>query len=193
MLNIGAFISYALITTFTPGPNNIMSMTNASRHGFSRSIRFNYGVFCGFVVIILLCTLFSAGLYRFIPAIKPVMTLVGAAYILQLAWKILRSQPKDSEAAEAMNTFKAGLLLQFVNPKVILYGITTVSTFILPYYSSPALLAGFAVLLAFLGFVGTCSWALFGAVFQRFLASHHQVVNTVMSVLLVYCAVSLFL
>lgn len=48
MPNFAAFISYALITTFTPGPNNIMSMSNASRYGFKKSIMFNVGVFLVF-------------------------------------------------------------------------------------------------------------------------------------------------
>ncbi|MDD4708424.1 MAG: lysine transporter LysE, partial [Firmicutes bacterium] len=34
MPNFTAFISYVLVTTFTPGPNTIMSMSNASRYGF---------------------------------------------------------------------------------------------------------------------------------------------------------------
>jgi hypothetical protein len=38
MPNFAAFLSYVLVTTFTPGPNNIMSMSNASRYGFKKSI-----------------------------------------------------------------------------------------------------------------------------------------------------------
>ena len=41
MLNIAAFSSYVLVTTFTPRPDNIMSMSNASRDGFINSIKFN--------------------------------------------------------------------------------------------------------------------------------------------------------
>jgi threonine/homoserine/homoserine lactone efflux protein len=87
----------------------------------------------------------------------------------------------------------SGLLLQFVNPKVILYGITTVSTFIVPYYKSAFVLTGFSAILAFIGFVSTCCWALFGSMFQRFLIKNDKLVNTIMALLLVYCAVSLFL
>ncbi len=45
MPNFSAFLSYVIITTFTPGPNNIMSMSNASRYGFRKSLPFNVGVF----------------------------------------------------------------------------------------------------------------------------------------------------
>lgn len=194
MLNIAAFSSYVLVTTFTPGPNNIMSMANASRYGFKRSIKFNVGIFVGFFIIIALCSIFSIALYSFIPSIKPIMTYIGAVYIFWLAWKTLKSKPHSNvDNQKRTNTFLAGLLLQFVNPKVILYGVTTVSTFIVPYYKSALALTSFSVFLAFIGFVATCCWSLFGSVFQRFISKNDKVFNIIMALLLVYCGVSLFL
>jgi len=196
MPNVAVFLSYVLMTSFTPGPNNIMSMSNASRYGFRKSILFNVGVFWGFFCVINLCSLFSVTLYRLIPSVRPAMTCLGAAYILWLAWKTYRSKPAGAgpdDHDKRTNTFWSGLILQFVNPKVILYGVTTVSTFIVPYYKTIPALAGFSVFLAFVGFVATCCWSLFGSVFQRFLLNNDTAVNTVMALLLVYCAVSLFL
>lgn len=194
MPNITAFLSYVLVTTFTPGPNNIMSMSNASRYGFKKSISFNIGIFFGFFIIIALCSTFSLTLYSLIPSVKPAMTCIGSVYILWLAWKTYKSKPhREDESNKHTNTFLAGFLLQFVNPKVILYGITTVSTFIVPYYKSMLALAFFSILLAFIGFIATCCWSLFGSVFQRFLVKNTSVINVAMALLLVYCAVSLFL
>lgn len=193
MPNLLAFVSYVFITTFTPGPNNIMSMNNASRYGFKKSMPFNLGVFAGFVIIMALCTLFSATLYRVIPTVKPFLLVIGALYILYLAGKTLKSDPAHTEKNSITNTFISGLLLQFVNPKVILYGITTVSTFVVPIYKSLPALMGFCVGLAFIGFISTSCWALFGSVFQHFLSGHAKIVNIIMAVLLLYCAVSLFL
>ncbi len=193
MLNFTALISYSLITTFTPGPNNIMSMSNASRYGFKKSIPFNIGVCFGFLAIILLSGIFSATLYHIIPSVKPVMTYIGAAYILWLAWKIYRSKAKGEAKREGhTNTFLSGFFLQFVNPKGILYGITTMSTFILPYTKSIPLIAVISLMLALIAFLSTSCWSLFGAVFQRLLAKHARVINIIMALLLVYCAVSLF-
>lgn len=194
MPNFTAFLSYVLVTTFTPGPNNIMSMSNANRYGFKKSISFNAGVLFGFFIIIALCSIFSVTLYSLIPSIKPIMTCIGAVYILWLAWKTYKSKPhSDGGNEKNTNTFMSGFLLQFVNPKVILYGITTVSTFIVPYYRSVFILASFSALLASVAFISTCCWALFGSVFQRFLVKNNKAVNIVMALLLVYCAVSLFL
>jgi cysteine/O-acetylserine efflux protein len=192
MPNVFAFLSYVTMTTFTPGPNNIMSMSNASRYGFKRSMRFTAGVCAGFFLIVGIAIAFTVVLYRLIPAMKPVMSVIGAAYILWLAWKTVTSSPHDENAA-GQSTFLSGMLLQFLNPKAILYGITAASTFIVPYYQAVPVLMGFAAALALVSLVATSCWALFGSVFERFMAENHRVVGYVMGALLVYCAVSLFI
>jgi cysteine/O-acetylserine efflux protein len=190
--NVFAFVSYVALTTFTPGPNNIMAMANASRHGLRRSMRFTSGVCAGFFLIVGLSIVFTVALYRAIPTIKPVMTVLGACYILWLAWRTVTSEPHD-ERASGESTFQSGMLLQFLNPKAILYGITVASTFIVPYYHSIPVFVAFAAALALVSLVSTSCWALFGSVFQRFMADNHRLVGYVMGALLVYCAVSLFL
>ncbi|MDO8950681.1 MAG: LysE family transporter [Actinomycetota bacterium] len=192
MPNVFAFLTYVAVTTFTPGPNNIMSMSNASRYGFKRSMRFTWGVGVGFFLVVGSAIAFTIVLYRVIPTIKPVMTIIGAAYILWLAWKTLTSSLHDEDAA-SQSTFLSGMLLQFLNPKAILYGITVASTFIVPYYHSTVVQVGFAAALALVSVVSTSCWALFGSVFRRFMAKNQRVVGYVMAALLVYCAVSLFL
>jgi cysteine/O-acetylserine efflux protein len=135
---------------------------------------------------------FTIALYSAIPTIKPVMTVLGAAYILWLAWRTVTSSPHD-ERASGESTFVSGMLLQFLNPKAILYGLTVASTFIVPYYHATPVLVGFAGALALVALVSTSCWALFGSVFQRFMARNHRAVGYLMGALLVYCAVSLFL
>ena len=192
MPNPLAFLSFVFVTSFTPGPNNIMSMSNASRYGFRRSLPFTLGVCAGFFLIVALAITFTIALYKAIPAIRPVMTVVGAVYILWLAYKTITSSPHDDEVA-AQSTFAQGMLLQFLNPKAILYGLTAASTFIVPYYHAVPVYLVFAAALALVALVSTTCWALFGSVFERFMAEHHRAVNWTMGGLLVYCAVSLFL
>jgi cysteine/O-acetylserine efflux protein len=191
MPNVFAFISYVTVTSFTPGPNNIMSMSNASRYGFKRSVPFTLGVCAGFFLVVGSSIAFTIVLYLAIPTIKPVMTVIGAAYILWLAWKTVTSSPHDEDAA-LQTTFLSGMLLQFLNPKAILYGLTVASTFIVPYYHATVVLVGFAAALALVSLASTTCWALFGSVFRRFMAENNRVVSYIMGALLVYCAVSLF-
>lgn len=194
MPNLTAFLSYVLIANFAPGANTIISMSNAGQYGFKKSIMFNVGVFFGVFTIFVLSSIFSVILYDYIPSIKSIMAYVGAAYILWLAWQICKSNPQnDDRTQKRTNTLLSGLLLQFVNPSVIIYSLATVSTFIMPYYKSTFTLLYFSLILAFIGFLGTCCWALFGSIFQKFLIKNYKIVNIVMALLLVYCSISLFL
>lgn len=101
------FLSYAVVTAVTPGPNNLMSMSNAGRLGFRRAFPFNLGVWAGFSVVMLLCTFFCGALSDLIPKIKTPMLVVGAAYMLYLAYKTFKSPlsrrtaPSRSRAASA--------------------------------------------------------------------------------------------
>jgi threonine/homoserine/homoserine lactone efflux protein len=192
MPNPLAFLAYILLTAYTPGPNNILSMSNGSLYGFKKSFPFNVGILCGFSIVMSLCTLFSAVLYAVIPKIKMAMLILGAIYMLYLAWKIFKSSMHDPEKQKSRSTFLSGMMLQFVNPKIMVYGITSMSVYILPYYKEPVHVLLFGLLLSLVGFSATLCWSAFGSVFSKLLKKHARVLNPIMAALLVYCAVSLF-
>jgi len=188
-----SFLSYALITAGTPGPNNIMSMSNAASRGLKKGFPFQLGILTGFTVVILLCTFFCNALSEMIPRIKLPMMIVGAAYMLWLAWNLLRSKGFQ-EDVHAKSSYLTGLLLQFINPKLYLYCIVSLEAYILPYFHGqwiPLIL--FALLLALICFASNLCWAMFGSVFRTLFSKYARVTNTVMALLLIYCAISLFL
>jgi cysteine/O-acetylserine efflux protein len=187
------FLTYAVITAVTPGPNNIMSMSNAGRLGFKKTIPFNLGIWSGFSIVMLVCTLFCSFLSSIIPKIKLPMLIIGAAYMLYLAWKTFKST-SNIEENYSRSGFLSGLVLQFVNPKIYIYGIISMEAYILPYYSrNPLALLGFALLLAFIGFISTILWSAFGSIFKLLFSKYAKTTKIIMALLLVYCAVSLFL
>lgn len=187
------FLSYAIVTAVTPGPNNIMSMSNAGRQGFRKTLPFNFGVWIGFSLVMLMCTFFCNTLSTLIPKIKTLMLFIGAAYILYLAWKTFKSSSVIEED-ERHGNFISGLVLQFVNPKIYIYCIVSMEAYILPYYHGEwNMLIFFALLLAFIGFAFTLLWSLFGSVFKMLFSKYAKITNAIMALLLVYCAVSLFL
>lgn len=193
MFHLYDFIIYCFITAYTPGANNLLSMSNAIRFGFRGSVRFNLGILAGFVVIMSACTAFSATLYSFLPKVKIVMQVLGAAYMLYLAWKVWKS-PRELRAGGGREaSFLSGMVLQFANPKIYIYAITAMSLYILPFYHSAVALIRFTVILSLIGASSSFIWALFGAVFCKFFSKHTRLVNAIMALLLVYCAVGLFL
>lgn len=193
MFSLYQFLIYIFITAYTPGPNNIMSLSNAVRYGFKKSFPFNLGILAGFSIVMLFCTLLSATIFSFIHQAKIYMQVIGAAYMLYLAWKTWKSSPEIELEETKGASFTSGLTLQFINPKIYIYAVTAMSTFILPYFDSTVLLIGFALFLAFVGFSGTVAWSVFGSTFQKILSKYAKVVNPILAVLLIYCAVSLFL
>ena len=193
MFNWAAFLTYIIITAITPGPNNILSMTHASRIGFRRSYPFNLGVFLGITLVMVLSTLFSSLFYSYIPRAEPFMLFIGAAYLLYLAYKIFTSSNEIRSGRMTDASFLTGTLLQFINPKLYIYSITAMGSYILPHYRERTELLCFALLLSLVGFLCTILWALFGSLFRKLFTRHTRLINTVMAVLLVYCAVSLYL
>lgn len=187
------FLSYAVVTAITPGPNNIMSMSNAGKVGFRKSFPFNLGILAGFSIVMLGCTFFCNTLSAIIPKIKMPMLIVGVLYMLWLAWKTFKSSSLIEEDY-SRSGFLSGLMLQFINPKIYIYCIVSMEAYILPFYQGKwGTLIFFALLLAFIGFIFTVCWSLFGTVFKMLFSKYAKVTNTILALLLVYCAVSLFL
>lgn len=193
MFHLFDFLIYCFIAAYTPGANNLLSMSNAIRLGFRRSIHFNLGILAGFAVVMSVCTAFSATLYSVLPKVKIVMQILGAAYMLYLAWKVWNSSSELSADGRKEASFLSGMILQFVNPKIYIYAITAMSLYILPVYHSTTALIGFTAILSIIGASGSFVWALFGAAFCKFFSKHMKLVNIIMALLLVYCAAALFL
>ena len=193
MFHLYDFLIYCFITAYTPGANNLLSISNAIRLGFCKSVRFNFGILAGFAIVMSVCTAFSATLYSFLPKVKIVMQILGAAYMLYLAWKVWKSSSELSADGGTEASFLSGMVLQFANPKIYIYAITAMSLYILPVYHSGTALIGFTAILSLIGASGSFVWALFGAAFCKFFSKHTKLVNAVMALLLVYCAIALFL
>lgn len=193
MFNLYPFLLYIFVTAYTPGPNNIMSLSNAVRYGFKKSFPFNLGILAGFSIVMLVCTLLSATIFSYIHQAKIYMQIIGAAYMIYLAWKTWKSSSEIKLEETKGASFTSGLTLQFINPKIYIYAVTAMSTFILPYFDSTFSLVGFALFLAFVGFTGTVTWSAFGSTFQKLLSNYAKVVSPILALLLIYCAVSLFL
>jgi len=193
MLSWRIFLTYLLVTSATPGPNTLSSLANGTRLGFRKSLPFMLGIWCGFSLVAVLCTVLCSTLKALIPQIQTPMRILGACYILYLAWKTWRSGSVD-EIAASRSSFRDGFLLQFVNVKVFLYCIVAMQSYVLPYYQgqSGALLF-FALLLAFIAFAMNLCWAGFGSALKVLFSRYAAIVNRILALLLVWCALRLFL
>ena len=190
-----AFLTYITVTAVTPGPNNILSLSNASRVGFRRALPLNLGMWAGFTMITLLSAVFCSVLSAWLPTIEMPMKIAGALYMLWLAFRTaFPKQHGEEVSAPVKSSFTTGLLQQFLNPKIILYSIISMEVYILPQYAGDTLaLALFAMLLSSVGFAFSLLWAAFGSAFRILFTRHAKITNAVMALALVYCAIALFI
>lgn len=140
-------------------------------------------------IITLLCAFFCAKLNEWIPEIRLPMLVLGTIYLIWLAVKILRST-YDTKAVEPKKgqAYLSGLLLQFVNVKVMVSAIVSIQMFVLPYYQSTEALAAFAIFIAIAGTSCNLVWSGFGSVASRLFANHTKLINTILAISLVFCA-----
>ncbi|WP_234496424.1 cysteine/O-acetylserine transporter [Vibrio maritimus] len=187
-----AFFTYVIITSITPGPNNILSLSVATQYGLKRAAKVISGMFCGYIVLMLLCGVFTYHMINLLPAITPWLTWIGAAYIIWLAWGIATSEVKTASEESEGITALAGFGLQFVNVKIILYGITSISTFVLPYTQNIYWIFAASLLLALIALVSNLVWAFAGKLLQTQFQKYGRAINVILATTLLYCATQLF-
>lgn len=193
MPNLIPLIIYTSVMLFTPGPNNIIAMSNGTRFGFKKSLSFCFSVVSGFFVILILSSFFSILLGDIINSVEKIITLIGFVFKMYLAFKIFKSPPPDDTNDAKLITFKTGFFMQFVNSKGIISGIVIATSYITPYFNEPLPIILICIMLSSVGFLSITSWTLFGTLFNKFLAKYYKITNIIMSLLLVYCAISLLI
>lgn len=178
----------AALTVWSPGPNNILLLSTASKYGLKKNMKFMLGIWTGSLSLMILCGLLGSFLASVVPEIRPVMTWVGAGYLLYLAWQTYRRLPPGEGDTQKEPSYVMGIFLQLINVKIIIYGLTMFSSFILPYEQRPLFLLFYAFYLMTMGAIGNLIWAFAGNILKKFYKEHYKLVNVIMALLLVWCA-----
>ena len=185
-------ILYLAATAFTPGPNNLMCMYLGANYGLKGSRKFIVASMGSVFVKALLCGLLNVALAAVIPSVVPVLKWAGAAYMLYLAWTMLKSGTKKEEAAERQgeSTYSAGILLQILNMKSWVSALSLFSVYVVPYTTALwAIVTGSGIMLALL-IAASLSWCLFGRAIKNVYNQYKLPLSIVMALSLVYCAVT---
>lgn len=147
-----------------------------------------YGATIAFGILLAASVVLSSMLMMVIPKILLVMQTVGSIYMLYLAYQIYNIGEAKSNAEQTI-TFRGGFLMQFVNPKVIVFTMTVIPSFVMPQETSMVGLSIAVAAVTSIGFLAFLSWVLFGTVFKEFLQKYQKAVNLVMGIFLVYSAI----
>ena len=174
------FFVYAIVNAFTPGPGNILALNTVTNYGWKKEKPLFFGIFTGYYVVQIICAVFVYGVGEFLPNTLQVMKYIGAAYILWLAIHIAISKPEVSEE-QGSASFMKGFLLQFVNIKIYMFGITALTGFITPYSKALWVLIGFELLIATIGTISTSTWIGAGLLIQKFYVKHYRIINIILA------------
>ena len=180
------FIVYAIVNAFTPGPGNILALNTVTNYGWKKGKTLFSGIFTGYYVVQIICAVFVYGVGTFLPNVLRVMKYIGVVYILWLAIHIAISKPEISEEQRSA-FFMKGFLLQFVNVKIYMFGITALTGFITPYSKAMWTLIGFELLIATIGTIATSTWIGAGILIQNFYIKHYRIINIILALTLLEC------
>ncbi len=187
---IGNFFVYSMINAFTPGPGNILALNTVTNYGWKKGSPLFLGIFSGYYVVQMICAVVVYGVSTLLPDVLGVMKYIGAAYILWLAVHIAFSRP-DRDGGERSASFWKGFMLQFVNVKIYLFGITALTGYVTNYSTSLHVLVFFELVIATIGTIATSAWIGTGLAIQKIYLRHYRLINLVLAVTLLECVYSI--
>lgn len=104
---------------FSPGPNVILLTASGARFGFRATLPHVAGVVIGVGITAGLTGFGIGALLQARPNLALILKLIAAAWILFMAWQLLRASTlTGKKARERPFTFVEAALFQWVNPKV---------------------------------------------------------------------------
>jgi threonine/homoserine/homoserine lactone efflux protein len=182
-----AFVMFATVMFFTPGPNNIMLLSSGLTYGFRPTIPHIAGITIGFAFMVGAVGLGLGTIFIAYPVLQTILKYAGVVYLIYLAAAIAMSGPvsADQDNRRGPMTFWGAAMFQWVNAKgwVMVIGTITAYAAISPYPWNIAIQVALSLLL---GALSCTAWAFFGSALRPVLTSPRAVraFNIVMAVLL---------
>ncbi|HDR9251942.1 LysE family translocator [Burkholderia vietnamiensis] len=183
--------AFALASSITPGPVNIVALSAGARHGLGASLRYAAGATLGFVALFLLIGLgMHAALARW-PMLTTAIQWSGIAFLLYLALRLalddgrLPADPQAADAADAAGpSAAAGAAMQWLNPKAWLACVAAMGAYAAD--GDRAQVWQFAALYLVICFASIACWASAGAALRERLANARRMrlFNRAMALLL---------
>jgi len=185
-------LTLCMIQSGTPGPNNIMLTASGKNFGFIKTIPHMLGVVLGYLTLLTVLSLGLITIFEQYPIVQEILKYIGACYLLYLAYRIYSSDNKDDPSKSRPFTFIEITLFQYVNPKGIMMGITSISIYtdFQKYEFINSFFEG--MMFIFLSYtianiIAVVSWTTIGVTLDNFIKSNKAIkrFNTIMAILLV--------
>jgi threonine/homoserine/homoserine lactone efflux protein len=146
---VAALFSFLLVSSITPGPNNIMLAISGVNFGLRRTLPQMLGISAGLLLIIIGIGLGLGTVFSHYPLVRQGLRAAGIAYTLWLSWKIATAGSLGGGDMPHPLRFSAAFTFQWVNPKVWVMAVATAALYIRPGHTvaDTALMTGLLVLI----------------------------------------------
>src|SRR5215208_5246469 len=180
-----AFIMFAVVMFFTPGPNNIMLLSSGLTYGFRPTIPHIAGITVGFAFMVGAVGLGLGTIFIAYPVLQTILKYAGVVYLIYLAAAIAMSGPvsPDQDNRRGPMTFWGAAMFQWVNAKGWVMVIGTITAYA-AIASFPWNIVMQVLICLPIGAASCVVWALFGSALRPWLTSPRAVraFNVVMAI-----------
>jgi threonine/homoserine/homoserine lactone efflux protein len=192
-----AFVVFAIVMFFTPGPNNIMLLSSGLTYGFRPTVPHILGITFGFAFMVGAVGVGLGAIFLAYPILQTILKWGGVAYLVYLAAAIALSDPVKPEQGgrrKGPMTFFGAAMFQWINAKGWVMVISTITAYaaIAAFPWNIAIQVGISLIL---GAVSCSAWAMFGSALRPLLSSRSAVrtFNIIMAVLLLASLIPVFM
>ena len=158
---------FAMVSSITPGPNNVMLTASGATFGYRRTLPHMLGISLGAAAMLLLVGAGLGTAFTTWPVLYTLLQIVGGVYLVWLAWKISQAgSVQEGQAASRPFSFFQAAAFQWVNPKAWIMTVGIVAAYT-PRESFVANLLLATLVLAAVNFPCISVWTLFGSAVGR--------------------------
>ncbi len=192
---IANIILFALLTTITPGPNNIMLMSSGLNFGIKKSLPHLVGVCIGFPILVIFIGSGGSIIFNEYPILYQVLKIAGFGYLLFLAYKIATTVKQDlgNETSKPFSFFQA-VLFQWINPKAWIIAVSAITIFTTSSVNIYSQTLVIATVFLFVDIFSASFWLTFGIILTKIIQKpkSYRIFNRTMAVLLVVSIIPAF-
>ncbi|KFX62429.1 LysE family translocator [Paraburkholderia fungorum] len=191
LLSMAAF---ALASSISPGPVNVVALSAGAQHGFNASMRHVSGATVGFTLLLLLIGLGLHELLAYFPNLIDVVKWAGIGFLLYMAYKLAVDDGKlGADKPTRGPSFAYGAAMQWLNPKAWLASLAGMGAYAAD--GDGRLVWQFTVVYFVVCYLSIASWAYAGTFLRRYLQEPKRVrlFNRAMATLLAASALYLLI
>ncbi|OHX14694.1 hypothetical protein BI347_15165 [Chromobacterium sphagni] len=171
-MNLVALVTYLLVMSITPGPNNLVLASSGVNFGFSRTLPSLLGMALGLSLQVGILTVALGALMSLMESLQLYLAIAGCCYLLWLSWGMARAgAARSAESGSRPMGFWGGIMFNWLNPKVWLMGFNLVMVFLPAHMNAWYAAALFVLITFFTSLPCIAVWAGSGVAIRRFLDS----------------------